>query len=138
MSDTRKITRIEARREMPSAGVLAINMRGFRWEEFVSLVGRYHVGADRGVLWEIFNRVTVGRPAGLYAQLAEAWARQPSLDAMLAIASRPPEDMVSAAEQSRFDQLAPGAGPQRNALSALLCHFDGTMPRCIRPVAAAT
>jgi hypothetical protein len=104
--------------EIDSAGVLAINMRGFRWEEFVSLVGRYHLGADRGVLWEIFNRVTVGRPAGLYAQLAEALARQPSLDAMLAIASRPPEDMVSAAEQSRFDQLAPRA---RSAAECLVC-----------------
>jgi hypothetical protein len=104
--------------EIDSAGVLAINMRGFRWEEFVSLVGRHHLGADRGVLWEIFNRVTVGRPAGLYAQLAEALARQPSLDAMLAIASRPPEDMVSAAEQSRFDQLAPRA---RSAAECLVC-----------------
>jgi hypothetical protein len=104
--------------EIDSAGILAINMRGFRWDEFVSLVGRYHLNADRGVLWEIFNRVTVGRPAGLYAQLAEALARQPSLDAMLAIASRPPADMVSAAEQSRFDQLAPGA---RSAAEHLVC-----------------
>lgn len=104
--------------ETDSTRVLAINMRGFRWEEFVSLVGRYHAGAARSVLWEIFNRVTVGRPAGLYAQLAEALARQPSLDAMLAIASRPPEDMVSAAEQSRFDRLAPGA---RTAAEHLVC-----------------
>ncbi len=104
--------------ETDSAGVLAINMRGFRWEEFVSLVGHYHLGADRSVLWDIFNRITVGRPAGLYAQLAEALARQPSLDAMLVVASRPPEDMVSAAEQSRFDQLAPGA---RSAAERLVC-----------------
>ncbi|OZB70585.1 hypothetical protein [Thiomonas sp. 13-64-67] len=104
--------------ETDSAGVLAINMRGFRWDEFVSLVGRYHLGADRSVLWEIFNRITVGRPAGLYAQLAEAVARQPTLDAMLAIASRPPEDMVSAAEQNRFDQLAPGA---KSAAERLVC-----------------
>ena len=104
--------------ENDSAGVLAIDMRGFRWEEFVSLVGRYHVGADRSVLWEIYNRITAGRPTGLYAQLAEALARQPSLDAMLAIAGRPPEDMVSAAEQSRFDQLAPGA---KSAAERLVC-----------------
>lgn len=104
--------------ETDSAGVLVINMRGFRWEEFVSLVDRYHLGADRNVLWEIFNRVTVGRPAGLYAQLAEALARQPSLGAMLAVASRPAEDMVSAAEQSRFDQLAPGT---RSAAERLVC-----------------
>ncbi len=104
--------------EIESAGILAINMRGFRWEEFVSLVGHYHLGADRSALWEIFNRVTVGRPAGLYAQLANALARQPSLDAMRAIASRPSEDMVSAAEQNRFDQLAPGA---RTAAEHLVC-----------------
>ncbi|MFG1425993.1 HEAT repeat domain-containing protein [Roseixanthobacter glucoisosaccharinicivorans] len=104
--------------ESDSAGVRAINMRGFRWEEFVSLVGRYHLGIDRRGLWEIFNRITVGRPAGLYAQLAEALARQPTLDAMLAIAGRPPEDVVSAAEQSRFDQLAPGA---RSAAEHLVC-----------------
>lgn len=104
--------------EIDSSGILAINMRGFRWEEFVSLVGCYHLNADRDVLWEIFNRVTVGRPAGLYAQLAEALARQPSLDAMLAIASRSPEDMVSAAEQSRFDRIASGA---RSAAEHLVC-----------------
>ena len=104
--------------EVDSAGVRSINVRGFRWEEFASLVGHYHAGADRRVLSEIFNRVTVGRPAGLYAQMAEALARQPSLDAMLAIASRPPEDMVSAAEQARFDQLAPGA---RAAAERLVC-----------------
>lgn len=104
--------------ETDSAGILAINMRGFYWQEFVSLVGRYHLGADRNVLWEIFNRVTVGRPAGLYAQLAEALARQPSLSAMLAIANRPPEDMVSAAEQNRFNQLAPGVRP---AAERLVC-----------------
>ena len=104
--------------ETDSAGVLAINMRGFRWDEFVSLVGHYHVGADRQMLWEIFNRVTAGRPAGLYAQLAEALARQTSLQAMLAIASRPPEDMVSAAEQSRFNQLAAAV---RFAAERLVC-----------------
>ncbi|MGZ4971864.1 MAG: hypothetical protein ACXWDN_03820, partial [Limisphaerales bacterium] len=104
--------------EIDSAGILAINMRGFRWEEFVSLVDRYHLGADRKLLWDVFNRVTVGRPAGLYAQLAEALAREPSLDAMLALASRPPEDMVSAAEQSRFNQLAPGI---RSAAERLVC-----------------
>lgn len=104
--------------ESDSAGVFSINMRGFRWREFVSLVDFHHPGADRTVLHEIFNRVTVGRPAGLYAQLAESLARLPSLDAMLAIASRPPEDMVSAAEQSRFDRLAPGA---RAAAEQLVC-----------------
>ncbi|MCF4995411.1 hypothetical protein GIW69_07475 [Pseudomonas syringae] len=104
--------------ETDSAGILAINMRGFRWEEFASLVVRYHLDADRSVLWDIFNRITVGRPAGLYAQLAESLARQPSLEAMLSIASRPPEDMVSAAEQSRFNQLASGV---RSAAERLVC-----------------
>ncbi len=104
--------------EIDSAGIITISMRGFRWEEFLSLVTRHHPGVDRNVLWEIFNRVTVGRPAGLYAQLAEALARQPSLEAMRAIASRPPEDMVSAAEQGRFDQLATGA---RSAAERLVC-----------------
>lgn len=104
--------------EAESAGVLTVNMRGFSHREFVTLVGRYHQGVDPGVLWNIFDRVTVGRPVGLHAQLAEALARQPSLDAMLAVASRPPEDMVSAAEQSRFDQLAPGT---RSAAECLVC-----------------
>lgn len=104
--------------ETESAGILVINMRGFRWEEFASLVVRYHLDVDRDVLWEIFNRITVGRSAGLYAQLAESLARQPSLEAMLSIASRPPEDMVSAAEQSRFNQLASGV---RSAAERLVC-----------------
>lgn len=104
--------------EIDSAGILAINMRGFRREEFIRLVGHYHLNADRGILWDIFNRVTVSRPAGLYAQLAEALARQSSLDTMLAIASRPPEEMVSAAEQNRFNLLAPGI---RSAAERLVC-----------------
>ncbi len=104
--------------ERDSAGVLSINMRGFHWREFVNLVDHYHPDADKTTLHEIFNRVTVGRPAGLYAQLAESLARLSSLDAMFAIASRPPEDMVSAAEQSRFDRLAPFA---RAAAEHLVC-----------------
>lgn len=101
-----------------SSGVQTIDMRGFHREEFVSLVDRFHPGADRSVLFGIFNRVTAGRPAGLYAQLAEALARQTSLAAMLDIAQRPAEDMVSAAEQRRFDQLAPAVRP---AAERLVC-----------------
>lgn len=104
--------------ETDSAGIFVINMRGFRWEEFARLVVRYHPDADRSVLWKIFKLITVGRSAGLYAQLAASLARQPSLEAMLSIASRPPEDMISAAEQSRFNQLAPGV---RSAAARLVC-----------------
>jgi len=104
--------------EAESAGISTINMRGFRWEEFARLVEYYHSSIDRDILWDIFNRITVGRPAGLYAKLAESLARQTSINAMLAVASSPPEDMVSAAEQSRFDQLAPGV---RSAAEHLVC-----------------
>nr|WP_315594884.1 hypothetical protein [uncultured Cupriavidus sp.] len=104
--------------EASSAGIVVVNMRGFRREEFITLVGHYHAGADRNVLWDVYSRVTVGRQAGLYAKLAEALARQPSLDAMVAIAGKPPQDMISAAEQNRFGRLPPGV---RDAAERLVC-----------------
>lgn len=104
--------------ETDSTHICSVNMRGFSGREFISLVNRYHSDADSTVLWNIFNSITVGRPSGLYAQLAEALARQSSVSAMVAIAKRVPEDMVSAAEQSRFDQLGPGV---RSAAEHLVC-----------------
>ena len=56
--------------ERQDHGVMRLDLRGFRFEEFVLLVGHHHANADRAVLWDIYQRVTAGRPAGLFAKLA--------------------------------------------------------------------
>lgn len=104
--------------EIAGAGIGMVNMRGFTWTEFLRLVEQHHPNVDKAALWDIFHRVTVGRPAGMPAQLADALAQQRSLEAMRLIANRAPEDMVSAAEQNRFSQLP---AVIRSAAERLVC-----------------
>jgi hypothetical protein len=48
-------------------------------EEFVTLVAYHLSNADRETLWDIYQRVTAGRAAGLFAKLAQSLARASSL-----------------------------------------------------------
>ncbi|CAE6827947.1 HEAT repeat domain-containing protein [Xanthomonas arboricola] len=104
--------------ELAGAGIAMVNMRGFTWMEFLRLVEQHHANVDKAALWDIFRRVTVNGPAGIPAQLADALAQQPSLEAMRLIVNRAPEDMVSAAEQNRFSQLPDSS---RSAAERLVC-----------------
>lgn len=101
-----------------SVGIRQLNVRGFVWEEFHTLVSHYHGEVDREALWTFFQRVTVGRAAGLDAQLAHSLARLPSISAMQGIANGPTQDMISAAERRRFDSIADGVRP---AAERLVC-----------------
>lgn len=109
--------------ETRAAGIETINMRGFHLDEFASLVDHFHPGVDRRDVHEIFNRVTVGRPAGISAQLAEALARQPSLASMKAVVQGPADDFVSAAERRRFDQLPSAIRPAAEHLVCFALRF---------------
>jgi len=104
--------------EIQAAGIGMVNMRGFTWNEFARLVQQHHTNVDLAALHDVFRRVTVGGPSGMPAQLADALARLPSLEAMHLIVNQAPEDMVSAAEQSRFNQLAAAIRP---AAERLVC-----------------
>jgi hypothetical protein len=104
--------------ERDQIGVSRLDVPGFSFEEFVRLVTIYHPGPDRAVLWDIYQRVTAGRAAGLFAGLARALARAPSLQDMAAIAARPAEDVLAAAEQHRFARVSSGA---RSGAEKLVC-----------------
>jgi hypothetical protein len=99
-------------------GVTRLDLRGFRFEEFVTLVGHHHFNPDRAVLWDIYQRVTAGRPAGLFAKLAHSLARAASLEEMSAMAARPPDEILAHAEQQRFARISGGA---RSAAEKLVC-----------------
>lgn len=96
-----------------------LDVRGFSFEEFVTLVKRRHPNPDRSTLWDIYHHVTAGRQAGLFAGLARALAAAPSLQDMSAIAARPAEDVLNVAEQQRFARVSPTA----NAAAAKLVCF---------------
>jgi hypothetical protein len=55
--------------EKDELGVSRLDIRGFRFEEFVALVARYHPDPDRAALSRIYQRITAGRAAGLFAKL---------------------------------------------------------------------
>jgi hypothetical protein len=104
-SPLRELTSLERSQN----GVSRLDIRGFSFEEFVKLVAAYHPNPDRAVLWTIYQRVTAGRAAGLFAGLARALAAAPSLEDMSTIAARPAEDVLALAERQRFARVSPGA-----------------------------
>ena len=104
--------------ERDEHGVNRIDIRGFRFEEFLALVAHYHSSPDRAMLWDIYHRVTAGRAAGLFAQLAQSLARASSLQEMADMAARPADDVLAHAEQQRFARLSEGA---RGAAEKLVC-----------------
>lgn len=99
-------------------GVSRLDIRGFRFEEFVTLVAHYHPAPERAALWNIYQHVTAGRAAGLFAGLAQSLARAQSLQEMQDIAARPAEDILPYAEQRRFGLVTGGA---RGAAEKLVC-----------------
>ena len=103
--------------ERDEHGVSRLDIRGFRFKEFVRLVSHHHTDPDQAALWDIFQRVTAGRAAGLFAQLARSLARA-SLSEMQDLAARPAEDILPLAEQRRFGLVSSGA---RSAAEKLVC-----------------
>ena len=99
-------------------GIGRVDVRGFRFEEFVSLVGQYHPAPDRAALWDVYTRTTAGRQAGLFARLAQSIASAPSVPEMALIAAKPAEEMVFEAERRRFARVGEAA---RSAAEKLVC-----------------
>jgi HEAT repeat protein len=113
-SGLRELTQLE-RDEL---GVNRLDIRGFGFDEFVTLVGRYHPQPDRAALYDIYQRVTAVRAAGLFAGLAQAIARAQSLKEMSDIAARPAEDTLAFAERQRFGRVTEGA---RSGAEKIVC-----------------
>lgn len=104
--------------EREQHGIGRVDVRGFRFEEFVSLVGQYHPAPDRAALWDVYTRTTAGRQAGLFARLAQSIASAPSVPEMALIAAKPAEEMVFEAERRRFARVGEAA---RSAAEKLVC-----------------
>ena len=104
--------------ERDQQSVSRLDIRGFHFEEFVRLVGLYHPNPDRAALWDIYQRVTAGRAAGLFAKLAQALAAARSPQEMSEMAAKPAEDILSYAEQQRFARVTQGA---RTGAQKLVC-----------------
>ena len=75
----------------------------------LTLVAHYHPDPDRAALWDIYQRVTAGRAAGLFAKLAQSLATAQSLQEMSEMAARPADDILPHAEQQRFARISGGA-----------------------------
>ncbi len=104
--------------EREEHGVAHLDVRGFHFAEFVTLVSQQHPGADREVLWDVFQRVTAGRSAGLFAKLAQSLARVESLEKMRESAAKPADSILEYAEQQRFTRISESA---RRAAEKLVC-----------------
>jgi hypothetical protein len=104
--------------ERDQHGLELLDVRGFDFEEFVALVACQHTNVDRAVLWNVYQRITAGRAAGLYAKLAQSLATAASLEEMTELAAKPAEDVLPAAERKRFRRISEGS---RSAAEKLVC-----------------
>lgn len=99
-------------------GIGRMDIPGLRYEEFVTLVARRHPKPDRSVLWDIYQRVTAGRAAGLPAGLAWSLAQASSQEEMAETAAGPVENMLAHADQRRFRRISDDA---RRSAEKLVC-----------------
>jgi hypothetical protein len=101
----------------------AIEQIGFRFDEFEALVGHFHPNVDRQRLRHLFQRLTAGRVAGLFARLAYDLARLPSVEDMERIADGPVHEVVPRAVRERFNRLAHILRPAAEKLTCFLLPF---------------
>jgi hypothetical protein len=82
-----------------------IYMPGFDFEEFIELIKLCHGHSyDRTVLWGIFDQLTAGRSAGLYARLAYSLAST-HIDDIVERAAWEPEQIIEEADRSRYQRI---------------------------------
>ncbi|MDQ0084490.1 RecA/RadA recombinase [Variovorax boronicumulans] len=112
------VLRLMSPAEREEKGVTLLNVRGLTSREFLQLVAHWHPDPDRALVHRVFQRVTAGRQAGLFAARARALARAPSLDAMYNIASQPAHAVLPVVERMRFATIS---DPSRSAAEKLVC-----------------
>lgn len=95
-----------------------VDIPGFKFEEFITLVRQNHQELDYPALQAIFNTVTAGRSAGLYARLARRLADASTIAKMRELSCSPPDHVLQRAEREKFDKLSPNA---QLAAGKLLC-----------------
>lgn len=104
--------------ERQQLDIKRLDIRGFSFEEFVTLVSLRYPNPDRTILSKVYHRVTAGRAAGLFAQLANTLAGAASLLAMQDLATMPVDQILPYAECARFNRLE---GRVRSAAEKIVC-----------------
>ena len=104
--------------ERHQARLKSVDIRGFSFDEFVTLVCQKHGDFDYHALRDIFDTVTAGRGAGLFARLARSLADASSLEEMRDISQSRPEQLLQRSERTKFEALSSSA---RQAAARLIC-----------------
>ena len=105
-------------------GVNAIDVRGFRFDEFLGLVRQNYDVLDYEVLRQVYDSLTAGRSAGLYGRLARSLADAPSYEKMRDLARSPPEKLLQLAERQKFAQLSTTAQSAAEKLACIALPFS--------------
>ena len=105
-------------------GVKTIDIRGFRFEEFLALVRQKHDVLDYEALRQIYDSVTAGRSAGLYGRLARSLADATSCEKMRDLARCPPDKLLQLAERKKFARLSTTAQPAAEKLACFALPFS--------------
>lgn len=118
-------------REMSSSSkvlykIEQLNIPGFNFEEFVQLVTYQHQDVDRSKLLWIYQRITVGREAGLLVSLAQTLAHVETIEDMRIIAEMPADEMLAEAERKRFDRVTPTLVTAAKKLTCFALPFNKT------------
>lgn len=118
-------------REMSSSSkvlykIEQLNIPGFKFEEFVQLVTYQHQDVDRSKLLWIYQRITVGREAGLLVSLAQTLAHVETIEDMRIIAEMPADEMLAEAERKRFDRVTPTLVTAAKKLTCFALPFNKT------------
>ena len=104
--------------ERKRLGVKSIEMRGFAFDEFLALVRQNHRESDYSSIRSVFDTVTAGRRAGLYARLARSLADTSSVKEMREISRSPASQLLQRAERKKYVELSDSA---RRAAEKLIC-----------------
>lgn len=110
--------------EREQLGVNSIDIRGFRYDEFLALVRQNHHEPENEVLRYTYDTVTAGRSAGLYARLARSLADAYSSDKLRDLAQSPPDQLLQRAERQKFARLSATALPAAERLACFALPFS--------------
>ena len=109
--------------ERKTLGVHAVDMPGFKFDEFLALVSQKHSTLDYGVLRDVFDALTAGRSAGLYGRLARTVADASSFGEMVKISRRSPAQLLQRSEREKFARLSNSARPAAERISCFALAF---------------
>lgn len=113
--------------------VRRVDVQGFNFDEFCTLVSQRHSNPDYAVLHKIFRKITAGRSAGLYAKLARSLSEAPSLEMMEDLARLPADEILGQAEREKFTRVSSNALSAAEKLVCFALPFEKTEAKIVFP-----